>query len=468
MSEQTGGTLEIQESAAAPPAIAADGTVKLHLIRPCVGKGKGRHVYEAKMLAENAHVFRGWRMFVDHDTAAQRKQREGLPRSVDHLGGIVVESSWDPDVPAEGRFGQGAVVGTVRAVPKIVELLKVDPALVESSINARATGVRPVQREGGQAWLVEGIEPKGTVDWVTDGGAGGRVVSLVESVYGTPDEEETAVFDAMTDDEVRDFLVENRPALVEAFTKKAAAKGDGDAEDKADGGADEEAELVAEYVKKGMTPEVAKQAAKRKLAAAAQESKDDPEGAAVAVTPEDIQEAVLQSPEIATLIGDLVEARLDERLTAERQTIRAEAFADAGRAIELRDMRDTAHRKIDEAKLPERFAERAKAQFEIIDGSPTESLDVFETTDDAGEITETAESVLLKVVEAVVEDQRGLVASISKTRVRNQGAAQPAGDGSGEGGTEKIDRVGPLTRQMLEESNIDPDKAFDSAHALRG
>lgn len=466
MSAQTDERLKIQEAAAASPAVADDGTVKLHLIRPCVGRGKGRHVYEAKMLEENAHKFSGWRMFLDHDTAAQRKQREGLPRPVDHLGGIVVESHWDPSVPAEGRFGAGAVVGTVRAVPKIVELLKVDPALVESSINAKATAVRPVQREGGQAWLVEGIEPKGTVDWVTDGGAGGRVVSLVESVYGTPDEEEAALFDAMTDDEVRDFLAEHRPTLVEAFTKKAA-KGDGDAEDKADGGADEEAELVAEYVKKGMNPEVAKQAAKRKLAAAATESHHDPEGAAVAVTAEDIQEAVLQSPEIATLIGDLVEARLDERLKTERDTIRAEAFADAGRQIEVRDLRDLAHKKIDEANLPERFAARAKSAFDITPDGPTESLDVYETVDDEGEITESAESVLLKVVEAVIDDQRELVGSISKTRVRDQGAAQPAGDGSGDSG-DKIDRVGPLTRQMLEESDIDPDKAFDSALALRG
>ena len=33
--------------------------VPLHILRPCLGKGRGRHVYEANMLQENAHKFAG-------------------------------------------------------------------------------------------------------------------------------------------------------------------------------------------------------------------------------------------------------------------------------------------------------------------------------------------------------------------------------------------------------------------------
>lgn len=455
-------TLDLQEAVASPPSVQNDGTLLLQLIRPCLGRGKGRHVYEADMLRQNADVFAGWKMYVDHQSESERKALGGLPRSVNHLGGIVLESYWDESVPPQGRFGQGAVMGKVRPVPKVLELARLHPSLVESSINARATGVKPVQREGKQAWLVEGIEKKGTVDWVTEGGAGGAIVGLLEAEFSTPEEEEAALFDSLTDEELRARLEVERPGVL----AEAAPAGDGD-----DG--DEHKALCAKYVKAGMDPKMADKVARRRLASKgkkAQEAAEQPEtdnegGDVTKVTAEEIKEAIVTDPEVAQVIKDLVEAGIAGARDEIATQARAQAYADTDRLIEVRDLRDMAHRRIEEAKLPAAFAAKAKAQFELVEGAPTDALDVWETTDDeTGEVTQSAEEALLAAVEAAIDEQRALVASLKPTRVTGQGpGAKPAGDGKpGEGG-EKVDRVGPLTRSILTEAGYaDPDKVYES------
>jgi hypothetical protein len=90
--------------------VQGDGTVLMHLIRPCVGRGRGRHLYTPEMLEANASKFSGWKMYLNHLSEAARRALGGLPRDIRDTGGIVVESFWDPDVPAEGRFGKGAVL----------------------------------------------------------------------------------------------------------------------------------------------------------------------------------------------------------------------------------------------------------------------------------------------------------------------------------------------------------------------
>lgn len=464
--------LDLQEAISSPATtVNADGTVMMHLIRPCIGRGKGRHLYEADMLQKNAGIFGGWRMYIDHETEQQRRARGGLPRSVKDLGGVVLESKWDPSVPANGRFGAGAVVAKVRPIKEISSLIDLHPSLVESSINARATGVRPVTRDGGRAWLVEGLESKGSVDWVTDGGAGGKVVELLEAVHSSsPADQEAALYDSMTDDELRDHIALTRPAVLQEAAASAPGDGDGDEGDMED-------EIKA-LMAKGLSRPLAIKACQRKAAAAkkTQEAEVTPpaatdpnnEGGVVAqVTAEDIREAVLQSPEVADLIGDLVEARLTERLGEERTQIRAEAFTDAQREIELRDLRDRAQTRIREAALPAAFEARALAEFAITSQGPTEALDCFEAYDAEGNVSATAEDVLDQVVEAVIDEQRGLVASLRPTRVRGMGPQGAAGDG-GEGGEgAKPDRLGDLTRSHLQEAGIDPEK-FQESLALRG
>lgn len=186
--------LELQESlASTPSAVNEDGTVLIHIIRPTIGQGLGRHQYTADMLRENADVFSGWKMYIDHQSPEAKKAAGGLPRSIRDLGGRILESWWDESVPAEGRFGQGAVVGRVKPVGQVKRLIEEDPELLEASIRAKATEVHPTEIEGEQVWVVEGIrrDPPGSVDWVSEGGAGGRIADLIEGMVRETDEGET-------------------------------------------------------------------------------------------------------------------------------------------------------------------------------------------------------------------------------------------------------------------------------------
>ena len=395
----------------------------IHILRPCLGKGKGRHLYEAKMLQENAHKFAGWRQFIDHLSPEARKAAKGLPRSIRDLGGRIVESYWDADVPSDEKkgFEQGAVVGWSLPTPFVRELAENDPELIEASISANATGVQPIMRDGRRAWLVEGIEDRGSVDWVTEAGAGGRVVALMEAAY---EEDGMELLESMTDEEFIAYVEEVRPHLL-------VEQSDGDAEDAEDGGDDELEEMVARLMKRNpklsraQAETMAKQALKKSAVAEALDTEEDDMGA---ITPEALQEA-LQSEDFRTVLDPIIEERVktlvESAVADERELIRAEARADADRQLELRDMRDEAHRQICEAKLPDAFASRAKAQFEIKANGPTPGLDVVDDVDDDGKVTKKAAVKLQESVDAAIQDQRELLAAANPTAVRGQGPGAP-------------------------------------------
>jgi hypothetical protein len=125
-------------------------------------------------------------------------------------------------------------------------------------------------------------------------------------------------------------------------------------------------------------------------------------------------------------------------------------------------MRDAAHRQITEAKLPEAFATKAKALFEITDDGPTSGLDVVDDVDDDGQVTKRAEAKLTEAVAAVVDEQREMVASLNPTRVRGQGpgVAAKRGDGESEGDAPKKGE-GTLYGAVLQEAGVDPATAWD-------
>jgi hypothetical protein len=205
------------------------GRVPLHIIRPGIGKGKGNHLYEAQMLQENAPTFGGWKMMLNHLSEEAKKAAGGLPRDVRDLGGRVQEAWWDNTVPADESkgHGQGAVMGMVRPVKAIREYIDDDPQMVEASISASATGVRPVTRDGKRVWLVEGINPRGTVDWVTEAGAGGKVAAILQEAYSDQEDVQTALLESMTDEEMLAHLRETRPGLLmEAISNDAGESDD--------------------------------------------------------------------------------------------------------------------------------------------------------------------------------------------------------------------------------------------------
>jgi hypothetical protein len=431
----------------------------LHILRPCLGKGRGRHVYEAKMLQENAGKFAGWRQYIDHLSPEARRAAKGLPRSIRDLGGRIVESYWDGDVPPDEKkgFEQGAVVGWSLPTPFIRELAENDPELVEASISANATGVQPTMRDGKRAWLVEGIEDHGSVDWVTEAGAGGRVVQLMEAAY---EEDGMGLLESMTDEEFVRYVEEVRPHLL---VEQDNGNGDGDEDE--DAAALED--MIAKLLKRNPKLTRAQAEAMAKQALSSQESvteAHDHEGDDMGVTPEALQEA-LQSEDFRSALDETINARVKELVESavadERELIRAEARADADRQLDLRDMRDAAHRQISEAKLPDAFSKRAKALFEITDDGATAALDVVDDVDDDGNVTKKAEDKLQEAVTAVVQEQRDLVASLSPTKVRGQGVSAPAKRGEGEGESEgPKPGEGTLWGAVLQEAGVDPAKAW--------
>lgn len=411
--------LQLQESIASQPTgLQDDGTVVINVIRPTVGLGRGRHLYEAAMLQENAHVFgeheasgdtvRGWKMFADHEDPKAIKMRGGLPRPIGHMGGRIEESWWNPDVPAEGRFGPGAVQARVRPVGMVRKLIEEDPKILEASINAEATGVHPSEHEGQQVWVVEGIQGGGSVDWVSEGGAGGRVVELMEAMIeemgDLDDSDSLSVLEALTDDELRDYIRGKRSGLLEA--------------------------------------------------SAGDENKP-PEGGEMEITPEQLQEA-LRDPDngVQEYVAGLVETRLQEGA----EEIRAEAKADADRQVQLRDMRDAAHRMIEATDLPDTWKADLRDEFTLIEGKPTAKLDQTDEVDDEGEVTKGAEAFLTEAVEADIERNKKRLAEAAPTRITDQGS----GDGTGDGGADGAEvKDTPYWQEYLQEAGVkDPDKAY--------
>lgn len=448
-------SLAIEEGATT--VIDSDGCVPVHIIRPGVGRGRGRHLYEAAMLAANAHKFTGWRMYVDHLAPEAKRAAGGLPRSIRDLGGRIVESRWDPTVPADPArgYGQGAVVGRARPVPFIRELIENDPELVEASISASATGVRPVNHQGQRVWLVEGIEDRGSVDWVTEAGAGGRVAPLLESSYSSEEAVEMALLESMSDDEFREYLRDARPHLMvmEADTSGGSDDTEGGSDD-----ADDVDPEVKKLMKKGMSRSQAE-----KFAA---HTKKSAEEADMSITTEQLQEALSGSPELlvealqgSDALNSIISEAVSKAIAEEKLASDAERDAVIDRQWELRDLRDSAHKLIAESRLPDTWQEGLRDRFTLReDRTPTPELDVVDDIDADGNVTKSAADKLTEAVEEACKVERRRLAEVAPTRVRGQG---PASLKEGEEGESSEPQGEPgFHRALLQEAGIDYDKAY--------
>lgn len=402
-----------------------DGCVPIHIIRPGIGKGQGKHLYEASMLKRDAGKFAGWRMYVDHQSPEARRAAGGLPRSVRDLGGRIIESWWDPSVPADVAkgHGAGAVVGRAKPVPFIRDLVENDPGLIEASISAQATAVRPVNHSSGQrVWAVEGIQDRGSVDWVTEAGAGGRVAPLLESSYSSEEAVEMALIESMSDGELRDYIAEVRPGLT--VTGEAAPG----------------SKKITESEEDNMAN----------------------------LTPEALREALSAHPEVLVeaLQGtDVLEAYVDGRvataLSEDKAASDAERDAVINRRLELRDLSDTAKSIISESKLPETWQAGLLSRFQLREGrTPTPELDVVAELDDKGTVTKTAEERLTEAVNAAIEAERTKLREVAPTRVRGQGPTTLKEGEEAKPATEQAAGEQPLWRTFLAEAGVDSDKAY--------
>lgn len=406
--------------------------VPIHVIRPGIGKGRGRHLYEPGMLKENAAHFAGWKSYLNHLSPEAKKAAGGLPRDVRDLGGRLTETWWDPTVPADPAkgHGQGAVVGMMRPVKAIRELIDDDPELIEASISASATGVRPVTRDGQRVWLVEGINPRGSVDWVTEAGAGGKVAAILNEAYAEDDDVTMALLESMSDSDLLDHLRRDRPDLL----TEAAEPGEPNSERTA-------------------------------------LSENNPEGGDVAeITPEALSEALSASPDILlkalqtngeaqVFLSSLVESKMAD----ERDAIRAEARADVDRAFQLAALERVAHEQIRESKLPDSWQAGLREKFSLTENKPTDALDVVDDVDESGKVTKPAKDKLAESVKAEIEREQTRLREASGTRVRTTAATPAQLAEAAKGGEEDRAPKGEKSywKQILSEANVpDPEKAY--------
>lgn len=403
----------------------AKGRVPIHVIRPGVGRGRGRHLYEAAMLQEAAPTFVGWKMYQDHLSPEAKKALGGLPRKVAESGGIIKEAWWDPSTPADDRHPEpGSVMAMVRPVRAIRDLIDDDPALVEASISAMATGVKPVQRDGQQTWMVEGIQPKGSVDWVSEAGAGGRVAPLLEAAYEDPSEVAEALLESMSDDELQDHMRAERPHLIEALAGDVRPEATTTPTEVI---VSESAELTQEQLQE-----------------------------ALAKDPASIAEAIFGTTAGQEYVNSLVEARMGQ----EREITRAQARADAQREVRLAQLDIVAERQISEAKLPPVFASHVRAMFRLEEsGEPTAGLNVFDQLDENDAVVKTDRELLKEAIEAEVTRQRELLAEAAPTLVRGQGAGRSVIAGNTDGAKPPAPKE-TAWGKYLQEHNIDPAAAY--------
>lgn len=410
---------------------------KLHIIRPGLGKGRGRHIYEASMLQRDAGVFVGWKMFQDHLSDAAKRALGGFPRRIRDTGGILKETFWDGSVPADPQrgWGEGAVVGYARVVPLIRELIDTDPALVEASINATATGVKPVHHGGSTAWLVEGFRPTGSVDFVTEAGAGGKVVSLLESAALREESltearaiEADLLYDLGSDD-FRDWLSRERPELLEALGKPR------EEEEMADAITPKALQEALTAAEDGKTPLIDQIIGDRL----------DPERLAEALVPK---------------LQGLVQTSVENAVKGLGDSVLTDARADADRGNRLRDMRDLAHGLIEESRLPAVYQDRVKREFRLTEAGPTTKLDLIDEIDGEGNVVKRAEDKLRDAVEAELKEARELLQAASPTQVRGMGAVAPA-DGSGGKKDDEKSTGSELTDELLTEAKFEPDDLED-------
>lgn len=146
--------------------------MRVALIEPGIGNSRDKHLYEAEMLKRDAHVFKGVKMY-----ATDHKQNEKSVRT---------EVSQIIECPV-GFTPSGAPIAEVGVFdPHFAETVRNREKLglldgLHCSILASGKVKKNVKVGGEKVNRVEQITSAESVDWVTQAGAGGHALSLMEA-----------------------------------------------------------------------------------------------------------------------------------------------------------------------------------------------------------------------------------------------------------------------------------------------
>lgn len=178
------------------------GELTVTVIRP--GKSKNHRFYPAEVLKRDHKIFEGAKMFADHQTESESKQRpEG---SVNNWVAVLGK----PWAESDGTIMAKATVVDPPFKAKL-DRLNETGLLGEMGISIRAVGEAYNKTENGETVkMVESLLAARSVDFVTYAGAGGRV----EAIESATDENDV---DVVSESELR----KRRPDLVTLIESNA-------------------------------------------------------------------------------------------------------------------------------------------------------------------------------------------------------------------------------------------------------
>jgi hypothetical protein len=410
--------------------------VVIDLIREGFGNKRDNHYYGRQILEAHADQFNGTKMYVDHLDPEVVKRMNGMPRSVRDLGGRIVEAYL-----AENDNGQTVIRGKAKIAQNwLWELIENDPEILGVSINAWGKS-KPGQIDGREAQIVEGISKVGSVDWVTEAGAGGKVVSLVEAQL----EQEEAVAGTTITDLTTERLMEERPDLVEALL---ASLSESDGEDDGDDEVDEvddddagDADESSDDENSGTTTTTTTKTETQEADAVCDEcgrplsegefTADDVEERAMVLAQEKLEEAVSATVDV-----------LRERFEDELLEMQAEHDRQVGQLTQ----RHRAAQLIEQAGFKPPTEKALKEQFHDA---------YFEGDyDDEGEEIKSPDTALEEAVKAAIDAKRQELSAYVEHRVTGAGETDSLTESSN-GGRRRPLRESPVDKSIDAELGIE-------------
>lgn len=192
-------------------ALRKDGTTMIRIIAP--GWGSSGYYSESVLKRDGPKAFpKGTHMYWDHPTRTEAVERP--ERSVTELAAVTAGA---PVYQENGPAGPGLYAETQVLKPYRTAIEELAPHI---GVSIRASGKYakdPVTVEGRKGKAIESLIAGESIDFVTQAGAGGKVVQLFEAARsraGSSEEE-----DSVSDQE----LQEARTALAEAEKARDAA-----------------------------------------------------------------------------------------------------------------------------------------------------------------------------------------------------------------------------------------------------
>lgn len=199
--------LRLKEDAFNEAEFDKSGDVVIVIIEAGANYNKRRY-YPKKTLQESADIYAGLKMYLDHPTDAEEAAKP--ERSIEDWLSTIKES-WYED---------GMVLGRVHIHKAWLKESMKDPVFrSEIGVSINAAGRMHVgEIDGQQMQIMDAITSAKSVDWVTEAGARGRVLQLMESAKLEQEHKEIEKMD------IKEFK-EKHKALYEQIVKEAKEGG---------------------------------------------------------------------------------------------------------------------------------------------------------------------------------------------------------------------------------------------------